>query len=603
VSEEPIVLGTAGHVDHGKTALVLALTGHDTDRLPEEKARGISIALGFAPLELPSGRRLSLVDVPGHERFVRHMVAGTSGVDGYLLCVAADDGVMPQTEEHVAVLRLLGVDDGVVAVTKSDLADPARAVAQVRALVGASPEVVAVSSVTGAGVAALREALERLAGRIRRRTRGGRPRLFVDRVFSAPGAGTVVTGTLWGERIGTGERIEIIPGGHTGRVRGLQVHDETVASADGGRVALNLGGIDREHAPRGSCVVRVADGWRPTKLLDVTLEWLADAGTALRTRRRLQAFLGTTEVSATCVLLEGDELVPGARAYAQLRLDGEVAAAAGDRVVLRSAERRTVGGATVIDPAPARHGRGSSAAARLALLQHAGPAALLRLRIAEAGGEGVVVERAERDAVDAAGGVLLRDDLALARPVADEARSRLLESLRPGPLPLAAARRAAGLGATASTALVDALVREGIIVRDGARVALRSDRSPSPLAVEVERILADAGLRPPGPAELGERLGVDQGELLAALRGLTDEGTAVGAGGLWFASAAAAEAREAAAAALVGGPMTIGGLRDLWGVGRRHALALAAHLDASGLTRRVGDERVLRRGAIRSGDG
>ena len=380
MKDVPLVLGTAGHVDHGKTALVLALTGRDTDRLPEEKARGISIALGFAPLELPSGRRVSLVDVPGHERFVRHMVAGASGVDGYLLCVAADDGVMPQTVEHIAVLRLLGVNDGVVAVTKCDLADPARTIAEVRELVGASPEVVAVSVVTNAGIPQLRGALERLAERTRRRTNAGRPRLFVDRTFSVAGAGTVVTGTLWGDAIDAGDRVTIIPGERTGRVRGVQVHDETVARADGGRVALNLGGIDRDEAPRGSCVVRTADGWRPTSMLDVAVDWLADSGTSLRTRRRLQAFLGTTEVSATCVLLEGDEIPPGGRAYAQLRLDAEVAADAGDRLVLRSAERRTVGGATVIDPAPARHGRGAGAAARLALVERRDPDALLRLR-------------------------------------------------------------------------------------------------------------------------------------------------------------------------------------------------------------------------------
>ena len=603
MKDVPIVLGTAGHVDHGKTALVLALTGRDTDRLPEEKARGISIALGFAPLELPSGRRVSLVDVPGHERFVRHMVAGASGVDGYLLCVAADDGVMPQTVEHIAVLRLLGVYDGVVAVTKCDLADPARATAEVRELVGASPEVVAVSAVTGAGIPELRGALERLAERTRRRTGGGRPRLFVDRTFSVAGAGTVVTGTLWGDAMDAGDRVAIIPGGRTGRVRGLQVHDETVARADGGRVALNLGGIDRDEAPRGSCVVRTADGWRPTTMLDVAVDWLADAGSSLRTRRRLQAFLGTTEVSATCVLLEGDEIRPRGRAYAQLRLDAEVAADAGDRLVLRSAERRTVGGATVIDPAPARHGRGSGAAARLELLERADPGALLRLRIAEAGVVGALVEESERARVEDAGGVLLRDDLAVERSIVDEARSRLLAALQPGGLALADAHRASDLGPGAAAALIDVLTREGRIVRDGARVAIAGERARSALADEAGRLLEDAGLRPPGPAELGERLGVDQAHLDAAVRELRREGAVVGAGGLWFSAAAVAGARRQAADALARGPMSIGELRDLWGVGRRHALALAAYLDASGLTRRVGDERVLRRGAITSGDG
>ena len=357
----PLVLGTAGHVDHGKTALVLALTGRDTDRLPEEKARGISIALGFAPLELDADRAVSLVDVPGHERFVRHMVAGASGVDGYLLCVAADDGVMPQTVEHMAVLRLLGVTQGVVAVTKCDLSDPELAIQEVRELVGDGPEIVPVSSVTGAGIADLRAALTRLATRLGRRTAWGRPRLFVDRVFSVAGAGTVVTGTLWGGEIAVGDRVRIVPGVASARVRGVQAHDRPVDVAAGGRVALNLAGVERDDAPRGSCVVRAGDGWEPTTLLDVELTWLAEAGGPVRSRRRLQAFLGTAEVGATCVLLGANELIPGELGYAQLRLDVAVPAVAGDRLVLRSAERRTVGGARVVDPAPARENRRGAA--------------------------------------------------------------------------------------------------------------------------------------------------------------------------------------------------------------------------------------------------
>ncbi|MEW6582284.1 MAG: selenocysteine-specific translation elongation factor, partial [Actinomycetota bacterium] len=227
----PLVVGTAGHVDHGKTALVLALTGRDTDRLPEEKARGISIELGFAPLTLPGGRVLSLVDVPGHERFVRHMVAGASGIDGYLLCVAADDGVMPQTREHVDVLRLLGVRDGVVAVTKADLIDPDLAAEEVRDLLGDGPDVVAVSARTGEGIPDLVAALDRLAARLARRTAGGAPRLFVDRAFSVAGAGTVVTGTLWGGAVTPGDRVAVLPGGARGRVRGVQVHDRPVEAA------------------------------------------------------------------------------------------------------------------------------------------------------------------------------------------------------------------------------------------------------------------------------------------------------------------------------------------------------------------------------------
>jgi selenocysteine-specific elongation factor len=571
---EPLVLGTAGHVDHGKTALVLALTGRDTDRLPAEKSRGISIELGFAPLDLPSGRRLSLVDVPGHERFVRHMVAGASGVDGYLLCVAADDGVMPQTREHLAVLRLLGVADGVVAVTKADLSPAGAAADAARELVGDGPEIVPVSAVAGDGLGQLRGALDRLAGRLRRRTAGGRPRLFVDRAFSLPGAGTIVTGTLWGEGIGAGDRVVALPGGAAGRVREVQAHERTVARAAGGRTALNLAGLAPGQVPRGACVVRAGDGWAATDLLDVALQLLPDAGRRLRTRGRLQAFLGTAEVPAACVLLAADALEPGDRGYAQLRLERPVAAAPGDRLVLRSAERRTVAGAVVVDAAPARHGRGGRAAERLAVLERGAPAEVRALRLREAGGEGLGA------AVDAR--------------VAARARERLMEAMA-APRSLAAARAATGLARPAADALIDALVASGTLERHGAEIRRPGAAEPPGLEA-VASALAAAGLRPPSVGALAAGAGLSAGETEAALRHLRAAGRAVRAGDLWFDAAVAAGARANAREALASGPMTLGALRDLWGVGRRHAVALAAHLDASGLTRRQGDARALRRG-------
>src|SRR3954451_23894439 len=224
----PLTLGTAGHIDHGKTALVHALTGVDTDRLPEEKARGISIALGYAPLTLPSGRRLSVVDAPGHERFVRTMVAGATGIDLYLMVVAADDGVMPQTREHAAVLAALGVAAGMVAVTKADMADPGRAAAEAAELLPGA-EIVAVSARTGEGLDALQAALDRAAGRVTgRAAAGGGLRLHVDRAFSVRGAGTVVTGTLWSGEAVPGAAVTVLPAGRRARVRAVQVHDEAV---------------------------------------------------------------------------------------------------------------------------------------------------------------------------------------------------------------------------------------------------------------------------------------------------------------------------------------------------------------------------------------
>ena len=593
MSSGPLVLGTAGHVDHGKTALVLALTGRDTDRLPEEKARGISIALGFAPLQLDVDRAVSLVDVPGHERFVRHMVAGASGVDGYLLCIAADDGVMPQTVEHMAVLRLLGVEDGVVAVTKCDLIEPELAIEEARELVGKGPEIVPVSSVTGAGIADLRAALTRLAARLERRTAWGRPRLFVDRVFSVAGAGTVVTGTLWGGAISIGDRVQIVPGATEARVRGVQAHDRPVDIASGGRVALNLVGIERADAQRGSCVVRAGDGWEPTTLLDVELTWLAEAGGPLRSRRRLQAFIGTAEVGATCVLLGADELIPGQLGYAQLRLDVAVPAVVGDRLVLRSAERRTVGGARVVDPAPARHGKGTGVVDRLELMDRGNEDQLAMLDLARSGRRGI---RIDDEGARRIGAAALDGGWGIPAELAETAGRSLRAAIGDG-IDVPAARTATGLDGPVADALIAALERRGQLRRVGARV-LPPGRGAADAATQtVAALIAQAGLRPPGIVELGEQTGLAAKRLEAILAELRDAGTVIAAGDLWFDAHAATAAGEAAHQRLSDGPMGIGELRDLWGTGRRHALALATHLDAIGMTRRIGDNRVLRRGA------
>ena len=352
-------LGTAGHIDHGKTALVRALTGVDTDRLPEERERGISIALGYAPLDLPSGR-LSVVDVPGHERFVRTMVAGATGIDLYLMTVAADDGVMPQTREHATVLAALGVTTGVVAVTKADLADPARALGEAAALLPGA-EAVAVSARTGAGLDELRAALDRVAAAVPGRgdAEGGL-RLHVDRVFTVRGAGTVVTGTLWSGTAACGDEVVVLPAGCRARVRAVEVHDEPVERAAAGRrVALNLAGLGRDEVGRGDVVVR---GAAPaiTYRVDVALSWAApdkrpDGGA------RIAVHHGTRESAARLVELGGR--------FFQLRLERPIVALRGDRLVIRAlAPPDTLGGGVVLDAAPRRHGPSRDLLARLAAL-------------------------------------------------------------------------------------------------------------------------------------------------------------------------------------------------------------------------------------------
>jgi len=333
----PLTVGTAGHIDHGKTWLVRALTGKDTDRLPEEQQRGISIDLGYAPLELPDGRRLSLVDVPGHERFVRNMVAGATGIDLFLLVIDAAEGARPQTHEHLAILRLLGIDRGVVAVTKADAVDEeilALAIEEARELVPEA-EVVAVSAKTGAGLDELRAALGAAAGQ---RADGDAPtRLYVDRVFTLRGIGTVVTGTLWSGTIGEGDELRVEPAGLDVRVRSVQVHDQAVERAAAGqRVAVALPGIEREQLARGDALV-AAGTYPVTYRLDIALEEESELPAALTVH------LGTADVPAR---------VARRGRFAQLRLERPLVAARGDRVVLRT--QTTVGGGTVLDPSPPR---------------------------------------------------------------------------------------------------------------------------------------------------------------------------------------------------------------------------------------------------------
>ena len=349
MSGGPLTLGTAGHVDHGKTALVAALTGVDTDRLPEERARGLTIVLGYAPLRLPSGRRLSVVDVPGHERFVRTMVAGASGIDAFLMVVAADDGVMPQTVEHAAVLSALGVSEGVVAVTKADVADPAKGIEGARELLPGC-EVVACSARTGFGVDELRAALDALAARLASRAAcGGPARLHVDRVFTIVGRGTVATGTLWSGAIAEGDELELLrPGRGTlaVRVRGVQVHDEPRERAEAGqRVAVNLVGVHVEDLARGD-VLAAPGAVLLTTILDCALE-LREG----RHGERVQVHHGARDVPGRLAPLDG-----GAGLW-QLRLEAPLLACDGDRVVIRRlAPPDTLGGGVVLDAQAGRHG-------------------------------------------------------------------------------------------------------------------------------------------------------------------------------------------------------------------------------------------------------
>jgi selenocysteine-specific elongation factor len=491
----PLTVGTAGHVDHGKTWLVRALTGKDTDRLPEEKARGISIDLGYAPLVLPDGRRLSVVDVPGHERFVRTMVAGATGIDVFLLVIDAAEGARPQTHEHLAIIRLLGIDAGVVAVTKADAVDAATlelALSQARELVAGTP-VVAVSAKTGKGLGELRAALARAADTSQQsvaRETEAPTRLFVDRVFTLRGIGTVTTGTLWSGSIGRGDELRVEPAGLDVRVRSVQVHDRPVERAAAGqRVAVSLPGVERQALRRGDALVE--PGAFPTSYrLDVVLEELSP----IRHGLRVSVHHGTAAIAARVVRV-------GER-FAQLRLASPAVAARGDRVVLRT--DTTLGGGRVLDPAPPRHAE----TVRLERLQRGDVAATIH--------EPVPASSLRRDS----------------------------------PAPVRATAEAVG-------------EIEAALASAGAAGSRIDDRR---LAAYLE---AEGKL-----VRLGGGFAIDPRTYEDARRALVDEA-----------------ARE--------GSITLARYRDLLGISRRPAQLLLERFDADGLTRRVGDERVLRKAALK----
>ncbi len=543
----PLTVGTAGHIDHGKTWLVRALTGKDTDRLPEERRRGISIDLGYAQLELPDGRRLSLVDVPGHERFVRNMVAGATGIDLFLLVIDAAEGARPQTHEHLAILRLLGIERGVVAVTKADAVDEetlALAVEEARELVP-DAEVVAVSAKTGAGLDELRAALAAVADE---RTADEAPtRLYVDRVFTLRGIGTVVTGTLWSGTIGEGDELRVEPAGLGVRVRSVQVHDQQVERAEAGqRVAVALPGVERKELARGDALV-APRAYPVTYRLDVALAEPADVPAAITVH------LGTATVPAR---------VAQRGRFAQLRLEQPVVAAQGDRVVLRT--QTTVGGGTVLDPRPPH---------RL------DPERLERIERGELAA--LVHEPVRADSLRHLGnldGLARAGDWVFSSAWLEEFRADVNERLA------SADPRDPGIDPPAAPWAAAVVPLLGV-ERRGSRLYLPGAAARIEGADELLAELVAAG---PNPVKVDD---------LKLARALEQEGKLVRVGdGL----ALGAESYEQAKAALVAectaaGRISLARFRDLLGVGRRTAQLLLERFDADGLTRRVGDERVLRR--------
>jgi selenocysteine-specific elongation factor len=358
-----IILGTAGHIDHGKTSLIKALTGTDTDRLKEEKLRGITIELGFASLELPSGRHVGIVDVPGHEKFVKNMVAGATGIDIVVMVIAADEGVMPQTREHLEICSLLGIKHGFVVLSKVDLVDEEwlELVKEdiddfLKGTFLEDTPRIPVSSITGQGLPDFLKTLDGLSALMPERSSSGLFRLPVDRVFSMKGFGTVITGTLVSGSINVGDSVMIYPSMVDSNVRGLQVHNKSVNRAEAGmRTAINFKGLEKASINRGD-VLGKPDELKSSYMLDTTLQFLAANKKPLKNRSRIRFHTGTSEVTGIVALLEKDEMLPGETSIAQIRLDSPMAVVKGDRFVIRSySPIRTIGGGEVLNPIPKKH--------------------------------------------------------------------------------------------------------------------------------------------------------------------------------------------------------------------------------------------------------
>jgi selenocysteine-specific elongation factor len=627
-----VVVGTAGHIDHGKSTLVRALTGIDPDRLKEEKERGITIDIGFAHLDLGEGLTLGIVDVPGHERFVKNMLAGVGGIDLVMLVIAADEGVMPQTREHLAICQLLRVKSGLVVLTKADMAEPdwlELVTEDVRGFLRGTflegQPIAPVSAKTGAGLDELRRQLAGLARAVPTRGTDATFRLPIDRVFTIRGFGTVVTGTVAAGQVDVDERVEVYPREVQAKVRGLQTHGQAVSSAVAGqRTAVNLQGVERAAIERGD-VLSFPGLLRPTFMLDATCELLADAPAPLKPRQRVRFHIGTSEVMARVHLLDRQELEPGSRGYVQLRLEAPVIALPRDRYVIRSySPMVTIGGGELLDVAPAKARRSPTLVARLQVLETGAPEAVIEEHIIRVGPGGartadlrartpVGPEALRRLLADltARGRVLLVDrEWYVPVEAAERLRTEAVlalgafhrrEPLKPGMSKEELRTRLGGLDERVFFHLLDRFVAAGAIAveRDKVRLASHEVRLDTQQQAWIDRLEAEfreAGVAPPSVEEAFARLGMTRAEDQALLQVLLDARRLLRVKeGLYFHPEPLHEAEGRVAAFLrERKEITPQDMKDLLGISRKYAIPLLEYLDAQRLTVRVGDKRVLR---------
>ncbi|MER3436663.1 MAG: selenocysteine-specific translation elongation factor [Chloroflexota bacterium] len=630
---ETFVIATAGHVDHGKSTLVRALTGIDPDRLAEEKARQMTIDLGFAHLDLPSGRRVGIIDVPGHERFIKNMLAGVGGIDAALLVIAADEGPMPQTREHLAILDLLSVSNGVIAITKRDLVDDewlALVMEEAReAVSGTTLEqaiIVPVSAVTGEGLPELVKVLDTLLHSSRNASDLAKARLPIDRVFTVSGFGTVVTGTLLGGSLAVGQEVEVLPRGRVTRVRGLQSHGQKLERAlPGSRVAVNIAGIAVEDVRRGD-VLAEPGFLRPTQRLDVQLKLLPSAPKALEQNDSVDFFTGAKEANAWLTLLDRERIEPGERAWVQLRFREPVVAARGDRCIIRQPSPGvTIGGGVIVDTHPPRHRRfRPEVLSALEALAQGSPDELVLHELAKQPVEIQVLKQrlaaglSEQHIDEALAQLIAEGEVRVlgegdTRPAAfvvtTSAWQEMLARMRSvlasyhtvQPLRRGMPREELRSRLRLTTGrlfddVVMAAVRDGVVVDDGATVRLPEftivlDPARRALADRYLAALDATPYAPPSPAEFGidtDTLGalIDLGEVIRVADGV-----------VYSAAALARLEREVLEILDREGRITLAGFRDHFNTSRKYAQATLEYFDQRRITRRVGDERVRYVGA------
>ena len=620
-----LILGTAGHIDHGKTALVRALTGTDTDRLPEEKRRGITIDLGFARLVLDDDIHAGIVDVPGHEAFIRNMLAGATGMDLALLVIAADESVMPQTREHLAILEFLGVRGLIVALTKADLVDDdwlELVRDEVRTELAGGPwahaPIQPVSVIDGRGLDALRALLASSAARVSGRNADDLFRLPIDRVFTVRGTGTVVTGTVWSGTVSRDAQLRILPADLSARIRGIQSHGvETERAGAGERAAIALGGPGRDDLTRGDVLVD-ADGWVGARIVTARVR-CATGAAPLRMRQRIRFHLGTAEALGRLVTLDGPHIEPGGEGWAQLRLEVPVIARAGDRFVLRSySPLATVGGGLVVEPQALRRRRlDSTTAAALSRVLSPGAADAVEAAAQLAGWSGVPTARlpvviphtaATTTAAVTRAAVLAVGDVIFHPSVAAEATRLILQTIdaHHAAQPLSPGIHRDALRQTlpprAPAGLADAIMirlsRDGVIETQGHTVrragwAATLTTGQSAAAAAILRCIDQAGFAAPTPAELPPEL-AGRLDLHDLVRHMVRDGRLVALPQDRFL-----DARHAARAAEIvryafreRESLATGDFRGLFGVSRKYLIPLLEHLDRAGITVRSADLRL-----------